>query len=277
MEKPAKLTTLLGQPAQPLGLAGNPQMEEGCVATAYDAGVNYFFFYNLSFDTLIAELKPPLSTKNRESIVVATGSESRNPRALRTYLSQVRHQLEVDIIDVFYAEYVAPGEDMEALFGPGGVFDELHRWKAQGLIRYVGATAHNRSLAVKLIESGQIKVLMHRYNMAHRGAEERVLPAALAAGIPVVAFTCTRWGSLLAGHPEWDGPAPSAADCYRYVLHHPAVHLALTAPTTVAQLKENLATLKTTPEHDKKQLSLWEAYGKLVYGDGSSAFDTQWP
>ena len=174
METSVKITTLLGQPAQPLALAGNPQMEEGCVATAYDAGVNYFFFYNLSFDTLITELKPQLA-KNRESIVVATGSESRNPRALRTYLSQVRHRLEVDVIDVFYAEYVAPGEDMETLFGPGGVFDELHRWKAQGLIRYVGATAHNRLLAVKLIESGRIEVLMHRYNMAHRGAEERCL------------------------------------------------------------------------------------------------------
>ncbi len=38
---------------------------------------------------------------------------------------------------------------------------------------------------------------MHRYNMAHRGAEDRVLPAAVAFEIPVIAFTCTRWGSLL--------------------------------------------------------------------------------
>ena len=152
---------------------------------------------------------------------MATGSESRNLKTVRNYLDQARRQLGVDVVDIFYAEYVSPGDDMETLLGAGGVFDELHRWKADGLIRYVGATTHNRPMAVELIESGRIDVLMHRYNMAHRGAEEQVLPAALNAGVPVVAFTCTRWGSLLTGHQDWEGPVPTAADCYQYVLHHP--------------------------------------------------------
>ena len=275
METTPKITTLLNQPAQPLGLAGNPNMEEGCVTTAYDAGINYFFFYNQSYPILIDELRSVLRD-NRESIVVATGSESRNLKTLNSYLDQVRRQLEVEAVDVFYAEYVSPGDDMQMLLGAGGMFDELHRWKADGHIRYVGATTHNRPMAVELIESGRIDVLMHRYNMAHRGAEEQVLPAALNAGVPVVAFTCTRWGSLLTGHQDWDGPIPSAANCYQYVLHHPAVHIALTAPTTPAQLEENLIALKGG-EHFSQNLPLWEAYGKLVYGDGTDAFETQWP
>ena len=275
MKKTAKITTLLNQPVQPLGLAGNPNMEKGCVTSAYEAGINYFFFYNQSYPTLIGELRSLLSD-DRESIVVATGSESRNLKTLPTYLDQIRRQLEIDVVDVFYAEYVSPGDDMETLLGTGGVFDELHRWKAEGRIRYVGATTHNRPMAVELIESGRIDVLMHRYNMAHRGAEEQVLPAALNAAVPVVAFTCTRWGSLLAGHQDWDGPVPSAANCYQYVLHHPAVHIALTAPTTPAQLEENLPALKGT-EQSSHSLPLWEAYGKLVYGDGTDAFETQWP
>ena len=275
MEKNAKITTLLNQPVQPLGLAGNPNMEEGCVTAAYDAGVNYYFFYNQSYPILIDELKSVLRD-NRESIIVATGSESRNLKTLNSYLDQVRRQLEVEAVDVFYVEYVSPGDDMAALLGAGGVFDELHRWKAEGFIRYVGATSHNRPMAVELVESGRIDVLMHRYNMAHRGAEEQVLPAALNAGVPVVAFTCTRWGSLLTGHQDWDGPVPTAADCYRYVLHHPAVHIALTAPTTPAQLEENLSALKGT-EQPSQSLPLWEAYGKLIYGDGTDAFETQWP
>ena len=275
MEKNAKITTLLNQPVQPLGLAGNPNMEEGCVTAAYDAGINYYFFYNQSYPILIKELKSVLGN-NRESIVVATGSESRNLKTLNSYLDQIRSQLEVEAVDVFYAEYVSPGDDMATLLGTGGVFDELHRWKAEGLIRYVGATTHNRPMAVELVESGRIDVLMHRYNMAHRGAEEQVLPAALNAEVPVVAFTCTRWGSLLTGHQDWDGPVPTAANCYQYVLHHPAVHIALTAPTTPAQLEENLIALKGA-EHLSQSLLPWEAYGKLVYGDGTDAFETQWP
>ena len=275
MEKNAKITTLLNQQVQPLGLAGNPNMEEGCVTTAYDAGINYFFFYNQSYPILINELKSVLRD-SRESIVVATGSESRNLKTLNSYLDQIHLQLEVEAVDVFYAEYVSPGDNMETLLGAGGVFDELHRWKAEGRIRYVGATTHNRPMAVELIKSGNIDVLMHRYNMAHRGAEDQVLPAALNAGIPVVAFTCTRWGSLLAGHRDWDGSVPTAADCYQYVLHHPAVHIALTAPTTPAQLEENLPALKGA-DKPSQTLPLWEAYGKLVYGDGTDAFETQWP
>ena len=275
MEKNAKITTLLNQPVQPLGLAGNPNMEVGCVTTAYDAGINYFFFYNQSYPILIDELKS-LLYNNRESIVVATGSESRNPKTVHTYLDQVRRQLEVDVVDVFYAEYISPEDDMESLLGTGGVFDLLHCWKAEGHIRYVGATTHNRPMAVALVESGRIDVLMHRYNMAHRGAEEQVLPAALNAGVPVVAFTCTRWGSLLTGHQDWDGPVPTAAECYQYVLGHPAVHIALTAPTTPAQLQENLTALEGTAQLAPR-LSLWERYGELVYGDGTDAFETQWP
>ena len=269
------ITTLLNEPIQPLCLAGNPNMEEGCVTAAYEAGVNYFFFYNQSYPIFIKELAPLLAD-NRESLVVATGSESRNLKTLRVYLDEIRRQLGVDTVDIFYAEYVSPGDDMEMLLGAGGVFDEFHRWKTEGLIRYVGATTHNRPMGVELVESGRIDVLMHRYNMAHRGAEELVLPAALNAEIPVVAFTCTRWGSLLKGHQDWDGPVPTAAECYQYVLHHPAVHIALTAPATRAELAETLIALKDA-DHLPQNLPLWEAYGKLVYGDGTDAFETQWP
>ena len=162
MEKNAKITTLRNQPVQPLGLAGNPNMEAGCVTAAYNAGINYFFFYNQSYPILIKELKSALRD-NRESIVVATGSESRNLKTLNSYLDQIHLQLEVDIVDVFYAEYVSPGDDLETLLGTGGVFDELHRWKAEGRIRYVGATSHNRPMAVELIESGRIDAVSYTH------------------------------------------------------------------------------------------------------------------
>ena len=38
MEKNTKITTLLNQPVQPLGLAGNPNMEEGCVTVKKKVG-----------------------------------------------------------------------------------------------------------------------------------------------------------------------------------------------------------------------------------------------
>lgn len=271
-----RLETVQGDAVRPIGLAGNPDTKRGFVEIAFDAGVNYFFFYNLSFRGMVDGLKPLLKA-HRERAVLATGTESREPGEMRAYFDRVRGLLGVDTVDLFFAEYVSPSDDMEDVLGRGGAVDEIAKWKDEGKVRYVGATAHSRPLSLELIRSGRVEVLMHRYNMAHRKSEAQVLPAAEAAGVPVVAFTCTRWGSLLEGHPGWGGPVPTAADCYRYVLRHPAVHLALTAPGSEAHLRENLAALADNGEPDPERIAEWEAYGALVYGQGTDAFETRWP
>ncbi len=256
-----------------LGLAGNPNTDPRCVSAAFEAGVNLFFFYNLGFTGLVDGLT---RLGERRDAFVATGSESRDPAEVERYLSQVEERLPADSVDLFYAEYVHPGDDVDGLLADDGVVGLLHRWKEAGRIRYVGATAHNRPLARRLLESGRIDVLMHRYNMAHRGAEEAVLPAALERRIPVVAFTCTRWGGLPAGHPGWSGPVPTAADCYRFALGHDAVQVALTAPGSLEELRANLAVLRE-PDPTASEIAGWRAYGDLVYGAGRDEFETRWP
>lgn len=265
------IVTQKGQPASILGLAGNQSMDVSCVKVAFEAGVNYFFFYNLCSKNLLSGLKLLLADK-REEILVATGSEDRNISRLNQYLDKVRRYLNIDLVDVFFAEYISSSDDMNSV---RAVLDELHSWKKKGLLRYVGATVHNRALALQLIEDGQCEVLMHRYNMAHSKAEEKVLPAAHSTGIPVIAFTCTRWGSLLTGHPEWQKQVPHSTDCYRFALRHPAVRLALTAPQTLTQLKENLTVLQASQLNPQEE-ALWREYGAKVYGNGQDAFETQW-
>ena len=270
------MKTLDGHTHSRLGLGANPDTGEGFPEAAYNAGVNTFFFYNLSFTGMLDGLKG-LARDNRESVILATGTEKRNPSDMRADLDEARGRLDVDVIDLFYAQYISPSDDMDAVLGSDGAIAEITRWKDEGKVRYVGATSHNRPLSVQLIESGRIDVLMHRYNVAHRGAEEQVLPAAIEAGLPVVAFTCTRWGSLLEGHAGWDGPVPSAADCYRYVLNHPAIQLAMMSPASPAQLEENLLVLCDERVPEDRQIAQWEAYGKLVYGKGDDSYETDWP
>lgn len=116
---------------------------------------------------------------------------------------------------------------------------------------------------------------MHRYNMAHRKAEEKVFPAAIQAKIPVVAFTCTRWGSLLKGHSNWQYQPPTAADCYRYALHNQAISARLMAPQSLQQLTENLSVLNA-PFFSRTEVAHWQKYGDLIYGTGQDSFETQW-
>ncbi|HEY9764406.1 MAG TPA: aldo/keto reductase [Trichocoleus sp.] len=266
------LVTLQGNPISRLGLAAQQRMEVGCVDLAYQAGINYFFSYGLGKGPFVEEVRSHLA-QHRESLLVATGSESRTLSEVEAQLEKARHRFDVDTIDVFFAEYVAPDDDWTQV---EGLLEKLHTWKTQGLIRYVGASTHNRPVALQLIEQAHCDVLMHRYNMAHRGAEATVLPAAQATEKPVIAFTSTRWSTLLKGHPDWSEAPPTAADCYRFVLSHPAVTVALTSPKTQADLKDNLKAL-TSPVLSPTELAHWQSYGDLVYGQGQDAFDTSWP
>jgi aryl-alcohol dehydrogenase-like predicted oxidoreductase len=67
------------------------------------------------------------------------------------------------------------------MFGKDGVLDELRWWKESGWVRFVGATTHDRSLAMRLAADPRIDVLMHRFNLANRKTAQEVFPAAAKA------------------------------------------------------------------------------------------------
>ena len=120
---------------------------------------------------------------------------------------------------------------------------------------------------------------MHRFNMAHRKAATEVFPTALAAQTPVVAFTATRWGTLLKPQPEWSAAPPAAADCYRFCLAQPAVQLVLTAPKSLAELDENLQVLALPPMNADAR-DHWERFGDIVYkaqGGQTDTYESRWP
>jgi aryl-alcohol dehydrogenase-like predicted oxidoreductase len=162
------------------------------------------------------------------------------------------------------------------MFGKNGVLDELRQWKESGWVRFVGATAHDRSLARRLAADPRVDVLMHRFSMAHRKAAHEVFPAAAKARTPVVAFTATRWGTLLEPCAGWPGPPPTASDCYRYCLSQPSVRVVLTAPRSLAELEQNLDVL-ALPPMSKQERGQWQRFGDLVHGAGKGAFEALWP
>jgi len=69
-----------------------------------------FFFYDLSHENMLRGLKPIVAS-HREQVLIATGSEERDKGILEQSLEQVRRYLDVDVIDVFFVEYVTPAED----------------------------------------------------------------------------------------------------------------------------------------------------------------------
>jgi aryl-alcohol dehydrogenase-like predicted oxidoreductase len=270
-----RLITLDGTPASCLGLAAGPKQDPRCVDRAFAAGINYFFFYGPGNTSFIRKLAALVSQK-REQIIVATGSGSRRVAGLRAARRKMTALLGIELLDVFFIEYVHPVDNPEVIFGKNGVLDELRQWKECGSVRFVGATAHDRSLARRLAADPRVDVLMHRFNMAHRKAAREVFPVAAKARTPIVAFTATRWGTLLEPKADWSGTTPTASVCYRYCLTQPAVQLVLTAPRSLTELEQNLDVLELPPMSQQER-DQWQRFGDLVYGAGKGRFETSWP
>ena len=269
------IETSSGAPVARLALGAREDRDPECVAIAAENGINFFFFYHLGGGEFAAAVGE-VSSARRDDFVIATGSGSRDPDSLRRALESYLAALHTDHLDIFFSEYIQPDEDLDAIFGAGGALDELARWKEDGVVRYVGATAHDRAVSRRLAEDARLDVLMTRYNMAHRKASTGVFPACEEHDVALVTFTATRWGTLLEGHPDWEREPPTAADCYGFCLAHPAIDVVLGAPMSSAELEESLAALDAPVMSDDER-ARWERYGDLIYGDGTDAFETQWP
>jgi len=181
----------------------------------------------------------------RSNIVVATQLYARDGASIRAELEDALNRLGADYLDLCTFYYLETESEWKEICRRGGALEQLQRAREEGLIRAWGPTTHQRKLAVKTAESGLIDLLMIRYNAAHRGAEEEIFPLAVERKIPVIAYTCLRWGALIKPtrlDPEGFIP-PRAKDCYRFALSHPAVSVALMAPSNRAELEEDLELL----------------------------------
>src|SRR6202011_3999563 len=111
-----RLTTLDGTPASCLGLAAGPKQVPESVRRAFAGGINYFFFYGPGHTSFIEELAS-LVPRKREQIIVATGSGSRRVAGLRAARRKLTAVLGIRLIDVFFIEYVNPGDNPDVMFG----------------------------------------------------------------------------------------------------------------------------------------------------------------
>jgi hypothetical protein len=107
---------------------------------------------------------------------------------------------------------------------------------------------------------------MVRYNAAHRGADRDVFPHTPRHDPGVIGYTATRWTYLLRRPRTLPRGVrvPTAGECYRFVLSHPAVHTVLTAPRNERQLLENIAEVRKGPLSDE-EMKYMRDFGDAVY------------
>ena len=227
-----------------LGLAtrGNTELDADAVLSAIERGVSYLNW--CGHDDGMSEAIRQLGSR-RAKVQIAVQFSARTADAARRELETTMKALDTEVIDVASYYYVEHQHEWDQIVGPDGAAGVLEAAKQRGHLRSIGLTSHQRQLAAACATTGRLDLLMVRYNAAHRGAERDVFPTTGELGMPVVVFTCTRWGELLKSTPS-DPPEfqqPPAADWYRFAMMHPAVSVALMAPNGREELEENLKLL----------------------------------
>jgi predicted aldo/keto reductase-like oxidoreductase len=254
-----------------LGLAtrGNGHLDRDAVMAAIDRGVNYLNWcgHDDALRACIRQLGP-----RRRQVAVAVQLEARSAIDARRELDRVLGELQTDYLDVVTYYYVEHADEWDEITAHGGAAEVLQTARADGRVRLIGLTSHQRPLAARLAadasqqQPARLDLLMVRYNAAHRGAEREVFPTTTALQMPVVAFTCLRWGALLQRTPS-DPPGfvvPRAPDWYRFVLANPAVAVALSAPDNSAELSEDLTLLDRDCPLDPAHYQTLQSHGDRV-------------
>ncbi len=241
-----------------LGLSGSFGLDEAGAREALERIQYVFWFPNMK--GLTPALKDAVR-RDRARYVVASGPILGHfPGWVRKAAEKRLRTLGTDYLDVLQLSWLSK---MSAF--TGGVQEELLRLKAEGKIRAIGVTTHDRPRAGRLAEDSIVDLLQIRYNAAHPGAEQDVFPHLARRHPAIVAYTATSWRKLMKRPRGWTGDVMTAGDCYRWVLASPHVDVVLTGPRSAAELRENLAAVDRGPLADDA-LAWMRDFGRAVHG-----------
>ena len=249
----------LGRRIHRVGIACNFGMDTAAFNAAIEAGINYVF-WTPKMRAITPALRDALR-RDRDRIVLATGPTfSFFGGSLHKGTEHILRTLQIDTIDILQQFWLGKmGAETTA------TADALEELKASGKVRMVGTSIHDRPRAGELARNHTYDMLMVRHNAAHPGAEDDIFPHVSPEHTMLTSYTATRWRKLLKRPKGWDGPVPSAADCYRFSLSRPEVDVTLMGVASSAQLNENLAGLAAGPMGEDEDAWMRE-FGRVVHG-----------
>jgi len=234
----------------PLGVSGGYGVGSAAILRAFDRGVNYFYHGSRRRQGMTRAIRELVAAGRRDELVVVLQSYARTPGLLESWFVRGLKQLGIEAADVLLLGWYSspPAERL---------LDRTGRMIEKGMVRHVAVSAHHRPAFVGYAADPRFAVLHIRYNAAHTGAEADVFPHLASGPRPgTVAYTATRWGSLLSPRKMPPAQLPlRGRDCYRFVLSNPDFNVCMTGPKNDAEMDEALAALhegSLTPEEDAR-------------------------
>jgi predicted aldo/keto reductase-like oxidoreductase len=150
---------ILGKTGERLSILGfggivaaqvNQKDANNYVAEAIDGGVNYFDVAPTYFDAE-DRLGPALEGK-RNNIFLACKTEDRTKAGSLELLKQSLKKLRTDHFDLYQLHAMKTMEDVERIFASDGAMETFLKARQEGLIRYIGFSAHSEEAALALMD-----------------------------------------------------------------------------------------------------------------------------
>ena len=246
-----------------LGISSSWAAPAKAFEEAFEKGCNYFTWGTAvkgRSSRMREAIKNIVRGGNRDRLVLSIISYAHNAYLTERFFKQGLDDLGIEYADVLLLGYFSKRPPQKVIDGAIGM-------KEKGLVRFVGISSHNRKLFPELHKEGLFDIFHIRYNAVHRGAETETFPYITGedrAGI--VSFMATRWKKLLNPKKMPPGePAPSAVDCYRFVLSNPSVDVCMMGAKNMEQMRENLQTLDRGPMTEE-ELTRMRRIGDHLYG-----------
>ncbi len=246
-----------------LGIASGYWAPAGAIEEAFERGCNYVTWgtFVKGFSPHCGEALRNIAAKGqRDRLVLAMFSYAHHSFVTEHFLRKGLKAAGLDYADVLILGFFPKRPSRRIIEG-------AMKLKEKGLVRFIGLSGHHRSLFTKLRNDAAFDVFHLRYNAVHRGAETEVFPFLPEEKKPAIAsFTATAWGKLLNPRKMPAGEtAPTAAECYRFVLSQPAVDVCMMGARTMDQMRQNLAVLEQGPMTED-ELARMRRIGDHIHG-----------
>jgi aryl-alcohol dehydrogenase-like predicted oxidoreductase len=159
-----------GEKLSVLGFGGivvmdtTPQEAARYVGEAIDRGLNYFDVapsYGNAEERLGPALKP-----YRDRIFLACKTGKRTADEARSELEKSLQKMETDRFDLYQFHAVTTLDEARQILAPGGALETVLRARDEGLVRYIGFSAHSEKAALYLLNAFAFDSVLFPINFA---------------------------------------------------------------------------------------------------------------
>jgi aryl-alcohol dehydrogenase-like predicted oxidoreductase len=207
-----------------------PESASQLVAQAIERGINYFDVAP-TYGNAETRLGPALEPY-RDSVFLACKTQKRNKAGAEAELHRSLERLRTDRFDLYQFHAVKSMAEVEAIARSGGALEAFLEAREQGLVRYIGFSAHSEQAALALLDRFEFDTILYPVNWVcwHQGNfGPSVLAKAQEQGIGILALKALAKQQLRPGQIKkwpkcWYEPVDSAQEAalgLRFTLSKP--------------------------------------------------------